>query len=467
MRWLFMLCIMLFSQWAASATELSFSSFLNYGKPIYGVVEFNNYYGDVRGVRVAESAQYESLGYAKAQFLDTADVRQIGPARYELRTDNAIDVNSFVLLVDVVYSAERKLIPITIIPGTSQASIRVGAGHPVSIETGVPVAPSAPVIQQLGVDDSSVINSAPRPSSVNAPRPVAAKVDEVVSVKLATDNQEKVAAATQNHFAPSYVFSPTINAPQPQLQAPQMPIVAPSPVVNDSQNFYVVMIVSVVLMIVLAAIMGMFFISSSNRQAKSSGDSEQHYALGQAVQALTSLMTTASQPQPVMATAGSASDVMEDAPPVQPVASQSKPVKKSPVAAPQDSQVNVTPPPPKAKPAEPVQPAAVKQKVEPAPMPKQADQQIKPTAPASTHSTSDQSMMNKQHAPSIPSNVDKNEKLQLAIVYLNMGDEMMARMLLDEVIREGSEQDRAEAQMILDNVNAQGVLPLVVDDDEK
>jgi len=64
---------------------------------------------------------------------------------------------------------------------------------------------------------------------------------------------------------------------------------------------------------------------------------------------------------------------------------------------------------------------------------------------------------------------DKSEKLQLAIVYMNMGDEVMARMLLEEIGREGSDAEKNEAKAILAKMNNASELSIIADknDDAK
>lgn len=62
---------------------------------------------------------------------------------------------------------------------------------------------------------------------------------------------------------------------------------------------------------------------------------------------------------------------------------------------------------------------------------------------------------------------DKSEKLQLAIVYMNMGDEMMARMLFEEIGREGSPAEQIEAKEILAKINNQSDRPIIADKNDK
>ena len=62
---------------------------------------------------------------------------------------------------------------------------------------------------------------------------------------------------------------------------------------------------------------------------------------------------------------------------------------------------------------------------------------------------------------------DKSEKLQLAIVYINMGDEVMARMLLEEIGREGSAAEQNEAKAILAKMNQSSDRPLIADRNDR
>jgi FimV-like protein len=66
-----------------------------------------------------------------------------------------------------------------------------------------------------------------------------------------------------------------------------------------------------------------------------------------------------------------------------------------------------------------------------------------------------------------PTNADKSEKLQLAIVYMNMGDEVMARMLLEEIARDGSDAEKAEAKAMMARMNNPSDQPIIADKNDK
>jgi FimV-like protein len=61
---------------------------------------------------------------------------------------------------------------------------------------------------------------------------------------------------------------------------------------------------------------------------------------------------------------------------------------------------------------------------------------------------------------------EKSEKLQLAIVYKNMGDDVMAKMLLDEISRDGSPAEKNEAKTILATMENIGDGASIVDKDD-
>jgi FimV-like protein len=61
---------------------------------------------------------------------------------------------------------------------------------------------------------------------------------------------------------------------------------------------------------------------------------------------------------------------------------------------------------------------------------------------------------------------EKSEKLQLAIVYKNMGDDVMAKMLLDEISRDGSPAEKNEAKNILATMENIGDGASIVDKDD-
>ena len=455
----------------ASANEgLKLNIFPAVGKPVYGVAEFGPSVTDPVSVTVASEAEYQKAGYTRPAFFNTASVRKLGANRYLVTTSTPVDSTNFTLILDVQFKEFRRIYPVEL-----------------ALQAGQVAANFAPAKEY-----DQPAKTAVRTVS----KPVAAAVAPAPQVAAPEQAPQPVVQQLQ----PAAIYSAP--APQPQIFYPPSQTQS-QPVSNGTEQFpfYLVVIVLAVLILLAMFVVVLFMHKNHDSRHHLPPQHEQHSMMSDLLKALPSLMGHNQQPQHALAQAAAVQmpqpwqqqqpspqqphwDDPEPAPvrrepqrPVVPATVEQSPNRDAPaqppVAQPPAAQGNpvsrqVRPmqPPRTAQPATAAKPAgpanAAMQGAQPAAKPKPA--MPIPAAAQPADPTQKQPEIVPQPAAKTQ---DKSEKLQLAIVYMNMGDEVMARMLLEEIGRDGSEAEKAEAKAILAKMNNPSDRPIIADKNDK
>ena len=440
---------------------LKLNIFPSIGKPVYGVAEFGSSVSDPVSVTVASEAEYQKAGYTRPAFFNTSNVRKLGVNRYLLTTSTPVDIANFALILDVQFKEFRRIYPVEL-----------------SLQSGQVAANFAPA-KEYDQPAKTAVRAVSNPS-VAAVAPAA----QPSPVTVQTVPQAPVVQQLQ----PAAIYSAP--APQPQIfYPPAQP--NSQPVSNGSEQipFYLVVIVLAVL-ILLAMFVVVLFMHKNSDSRHHSVQHDQHSMMSDLLKALPSLMGHSHQPQHALAAQAPAQQLPRDwylhepaertpvQQPPQPLwdnpepAPMRQPPQRPPIPAPVEQYQSAPAPQPQAP---VVQRPPVPRPASPAasPRPAQAAYPTKPVAPDNAATPSvpvptaarrpmptppTQQSAPAQQQPVKPlqpaaTSADKSEKLQLAIVYLNMGDEVMARMLLEEIGRDGSDAEKAEARAIMAKMN--------------
>lgn len=466
------------------------------GKPIYGVAELAASLPEPVSVQIASQNDYQRAGYTRPSFFDAVDIKKMSNKRYLIKTQAAVNTPVFVMMLDVEFQDMRRLYPVSIEINAGQvtANFESVIEYPQVIDQPVSISPAPAVaaIAPIQNDMTRILENSSRAiTSSEMPAPAAVEV-----VSSAPVRQPTVTFAGQNVEQPRALTS------QPQVSyssmAPQQPIFYPAMSSNASSSgnaadqfpFYLVIIVLTVLILVAMFVVVMFM-HKNHDSRHHVANTEHHTLMSELLKTLPSLMGGHARQQPTNHLAAStaaqmahdpwyqeqpqihamppAMPVPEKPQPMQPVVQanevakpqsqpQPQPGKQTkPVSQPQ----SVVPPQPVRKPEVPPQQRPMVKKPS-APQVGQSPVAASKPMPAMKAEPSAQAISKK---PS-PKGQEKSEKLQLAIVYMNMGDEVMARMLLEEISRDGSELEKAEASAILNKLNNLSDRPIVAESDQ-
>jgi FimV-like protein len=425
------------------------------GKPVYGVAEFGPSVTDPVSVAVASEAEYQKAGYTRPAFFNTANVRKLGANRYLVTTSTPVDTTNFTLILDVQFKEFRRIYPVEL-----------------ALQAGQVAANFAPV-KEYDQPAKTAVKKVSRPA-VAAVAPV--------------PQPEPVVRQLQ----PAAIY--TQPAPQPQIFYPPAQT-QNQPVSNGAEQFpfYLVVIVLAVLILLAMFVVVLFMHKNHDSRHHLPPQHEQHSLMSDLLKALPSLIGHNHQhhQQPAVVTNAPLHlpQLWDQAPhphsEPQPYREEPQPHKQpAPVAAPQASPVATAAPAQQpqrqvaparsAQPARPVAPPAPQQAQSASASVEKTGQPAKPAAPVQKQepaasnpaATAPGQEAQPPAKPGVKAH-DKSEKLQLAIVYMNMGDEVMARMLLDEIGRDGSAAEQAEAKEILAKMNNQSDRPIIADKNDK
>lgn len=445
------------------------------GKPVYGVAEFGPSVTDPVSVAVASEAEYQKAGYTRPAFFNTANVRKLGTNRYLVTTSTPVDSTNFTLILDVQFKDFRRIYPVEL-----------------ALQAGQVAANFAPA-KEYDQPAKTAVKTVSRPA-VAAVAPVAqpAPAPELLE-------------PTVQQIQPAAIYSTPV--PQPQIFYPPAQTQS-QPVSNGTEQFpfYLVVIVLAVLILLAMFVVVLFMHKNHDSRHHLSPQHEHHSLMSDLLKALPSLMghnnhqnhhhqpaVAANAPLHLPQTWDQAPQPQGEPQPYREPQPQREPQpykepqpnrQPAPVPAPQAAPVATRAPaqqpqrpgaPTRA--AQPARPAAapVPQNAQPAPAPaEKVAQPTKPAAPipkpvaagANSASAAQQQTAQPPAKPA-PAAQDKSEKLQLAIVYMNMGDEVMARMLLEEIGRDGSDAEKAEAKAILAKMNSPDDRPIIADKNDK
>ena len=495
----------------ALASDLSLNIYPRIGKVVYAVTEIKDHITDPININLASKEQYKKLGFEYPSFLAETSVKKLNSRRYLHRSKKEIDKENFVLLFDAQYENFSRLYPYYIETGKGQSRITFGD----VIEYNV-VAQKQSLPSESDSQLSEVIQIPTRPEFVNGNTFKQVDQQRENNGQIPTNNQVlpqqlNAQPITQPVIQP---VQPQIIYSQPPVQYPQ-PAVLPSQNSSETLPFYTVLIVLALIVFLALCAIGVFIHLSNNSRQHSYITPYQPQKKDEDTSHLTEFMkllpdllhgretphtvdqqpierhsverhsverqqagrelpmyhrnNTVSEAQPQAQNVRSDHEtvpehVTQNVPfksneePVQvkkinrpAVQSQPKTQTKPNVVKPAQQQNSKQPQPnlgamKKRPPSAPVQTWKSS-----APLPKSPEPVVKNPISAAENAVpqpSDKSVQ-KANRPAPPS-----EKLQLALVYMNMGDEMMARMLLEEIMREGSEHDKDEAQKVLSKLNA-------------
>lgn len=455
---------------------LKLNIFPSIGKPVYGVAEFGSSVTDPVSVTVASEAEYQKAGYTRPAFFNTSNVRKLGVNRYLVTTSTPVDSANFTLILDVQFKEFRRIYPVEL-----------------SLQSGQVAANFAPAKEY---------DQPARAAVRTVSKPIAATVAPAAQPSPVTVQAAPQAPAMQQ-LQPAAIYSAP--APQPQIFYPPAQPSTQS-VSNGSEQFpfYLVVIVLAVL-ILLAMFVVVLFMHKNSDSRHHPVQHDQHSLMSDLLKALPSLMGHNHQAQHAPAAPAPALQLPPDwhlpgpaeRTPVQqpqqplwdnpepapthtkpqrsPIPTTVEPSQSAPAAQPKAPAVQRPPAPRPTRPAAPPRPAQAANPTKPvapsnaatpsapvppvvrSPMPTPVPAQ--PTAPV-------QQQPEKPVKPA-PTNADKSEKLQLAIVYMNMGDEVMARMLLEEIARDGSDAEKAEAKAMMARMNNPSDQPIIADKNDK
>lgn len=452
---------------------LKLNIFPSIGKPVYGVAEFGSSVTDPVSVTVASEAEYQKAGYTRPAFFNTANVRKLGVNRYLVTTSTPVDSANFTLILDVQFKEFRRVYPVEI-----------------SLQSGQVAANFAPAKEY-----DQPAKTAVRTVS----KPVVAAVAPAVQPSPVSTQAVPQAPVVQQ-LQPATIYSAP--APQPQIFYPPMQS-SSQPVSNGTEQFpFYIVVIALAVLLLLAMFVVVLFMHKNSDSRHQPVQHDQHSMMSDLLKALPSLMGHNQQSQHAQAQAAAVQMPQPwhplEASPQQPSPQQPHwddpkpaPVRPAPqrpaiparVEQAQASPTNESQNPavqraPAPRPARPTAPPASPQPANPAksagpvnpatlraqapttqPAPAPARPPAQPSAPV-------QQQPEKAAKPAAAS-ADKSEKLQLAIVYMNMGDEVMARMLLEEIGRDGSEAEKAEAKAILAKMNNPSDRPIIADKNDK
>ena len=452
---------------------LKLNIFPSIGKPVYGVAEFGSSVTDPVSVTVASEAEYQKAGYTRPAFFNTANVRKLGVNRYLVTTSTPVDSANFTLILDVQFKEFRRVYPVEL-----------------SLQSGQVAANFAPAKEY----------DQPAKTAVRAvSKPIVAAVAPAAQSSSVTTPAAQPAPLVQP-MQPAAIYSTP--APQPQIFYPPMQS-SIQPVSNGTEQFpFYIVVIALAVLLLLAMFVVVLFMHKNSDSRHYPVQHDQHSMMSDLLKALPSLMGHNQHPQQAQAQAAAVQmpqpwhpleaspqqpspqqphwDDPEPAPvrpapqrpaiPARVEQAQASPTKEPQAPAvqrapaPRPARPTAPPAPPQpanpAKPAGPVNPATPRAQApttQPAPAPARPPAQ--PSAPV-------QQQPEKAAKPAV-AGADKSEKLQLAIVYMNMGDEVMARMLLEEIGRDGSEAEKAEAKAILAKMNNPSDRPIIADKNDK
>lgn len=484
----------------ACAADMSINLFPQIGKPIYGVVEFGEFVGEPNNIQISSMADYEDQGFSKPAFLNDIKFKKLSARKYLVTSDRPVSESNFVMLLDSTFPDERKIYPLEISAGIGQGSVTLT--DPITMKM---------KMASASMNPSNLVTTPAMNTNTYAQPNVVERVVEVV--------RESNPVYAQQPIQPQILYS---QLPMPSTGAgSEMPfylgvialtillLVGMFIVVfalhrndspksshkknDDSDNFASDMLKILMPNLVTNQqrmadnnpfLMGNQYPALPQGQGFSQSHNQwsQHSDFSHSPQSRSDIGANHwGNPENKSASQFSDRSNQQARDGSEPSNAAKNNQSREPAISKEQGEHNRHPrnPTHSAKPVE--QKATSNQPSEPT---QQTDAQPKrPTQARSTEGLRPQ--YKQQNAATAsdaaseptarsngaqpetkkPESAEKSEKLQLAIVYMNMGDEVMARMLLDEIAREGSDSEKKEALVLKEKLNkGSRNVPFIADD---
>lgn len=460
---LLLVLLLLGAECASATQDLRLNIFPTIGKPIYGVAEFLTSTADPLSVSVASEVDYEALGYIRPAFLDGVIVRKMSTSRYLIKSKGFVDMASFAIILDVKFENYRRIFPVELTVNSGEVAVNYK-----------PVIDTQLVSKKLiaAISQPKLASAYPLPEEINLPKISVANKEQSKEEPIV---QRMLSAPHLNHSvsqsAQSVDSVSTGMRAQPPIFYPPIQLQA-QPIISGVEQypFYLTLVVLSVFIIVAMFVVVLFM--HKNQDSRYPMPSHEHSLLSDLLKTMLSRPNNAHHQSP--ASSETPGPLPVDRQEIyQPARVKEKRVKKEGKSK-SKSKLQASGRSSSVKSDKsPAKPVSTKQaSLEPRPAPSPAI--VKPSAPAlstsgaassSASSRVQTSPSKQQEKPSAKTikRFEKSEKLQLAIVYMNMGDDSMARMLLEEITRDGADAEKSEAREILAKMNSRGDRPIIAE----